>query len=75
MVEPPVSEVLGPSERGRHELLQPPDANLSRFMRHINAVFIQRVNRLHHCDGQLFLGRYRSILVDADSYLLELLMN
>ncbi len=34
--------------------------------------YTQRFNRAHHCDGQLFRGRYKSILVDAESYLLEL---
>ena len=55
-----------------HLLLQTPIANISRFMRHINGVYTQRFNRSHQCDGQLFRGRYKSILVDADSYLLEL---
>jgi REP element-mobilizing transposase RayT len=55
-----------------HVLIQTPDANLSRFMRHLNGVYTQRFNRSHKHDGQLFRGRYRSILVDQDSYLLEL---
>lgn len=55
-----------------HLLLQTPDANISRSMRHLSGVYTQRFNRIHHCDGQLFRGRYKSILVDADSYLLEL---
>lgn len=56
-----------------HLLVQTPDANLSRAMRHLNGVYTQRYNRIHHCDGQLFRGRYKSILIEADSYLLELL--
>jgi len=56
-----------------HLLLQTPDANISRSMRHLNGVYTQRFNRTHHCDGPLFRGRFKSILVDADSYLLELL--
>lgn len=55
-----------------HLLVQTPDANISRCMRHINGVYTQRYNRRHHCEGQLFRGRYKSILVDADSYLLQL---
>lgn len=55
-----------------HLLVQTPDANISRCMRHINGVYTQRYNRRHHCVGQLFRGRYKSILVDADSYLLQL---
>ena len=56
-----------------HLLIQTPEANLSRCMRHINGVYTQRFNRRHLKDGQLFRGRYKSILVDADNYLLELL--
>ncbi len=55
-----------------HLLIQTPEANLSRCMRHINGVYTQSFNRYHECDGQLFRGRYKSILVDGDSYLLEL---
>ena len=42
-------------------------------MRHINGVYTQRFNKAHHIDGQLFRGRYKSILIDAESYLLELI--
>ena len=55
-----------------HLLIQTPGGDLSRCMRHLNGIYTQRFNRAHHCDGQLFRGRYKSILVDADSYLLEL---
>lgn len=41
-------------------------------MRHINRVYTQRFNRRHLLDGQLFRGRYKAILVEEDSYLLEL---
>ena len=56
-----------------HLLVQTPDANISRSMRHLNGVYTQRFNKTHLCDGQLFRGRYKSIIVDGDSYLLELL--
>ena len=55
-----------------HLLVQTPDANLSRCMRHINGIYTQRYNARNGCDGTLFRGRYKSIVVDADSYLLEL---
>ena len=55
-----------------HLLVQTPDANLSRCMRHINGIYTQRYNARNGCDGTLFRGRYKSILVDGDSYLLEL---
>lgn len=55
-----------------HLLIQTPLGNLSRFMRHLNGVYTQYYNRSHDCDGALFRGRYKSILVEEDSYLLEL---
>ena len=55
-----------------HLLIQTPDANLSRCMRHINGIYTQRYNARNGCDGTLFRGRYKAILVDGDSYLLEL---
>jgi len=56
-----------------HLLLHTPDGNLSRCMRQINGLYAQRFNRAHQYDGQLFRGRYKSILVEVDSYLLQLL--
>ncbi len=55
-----------------HLLVQTPDANLSRCMRHINGVYTQRYNSRHSLDGQLFRGRYKAIVVSQDSYLLQL---
>jgi len=56
-----------------HLLLHTPDGNLSRGMRQINGIYTQRFNRVHQYEGQLFRGRYKSILVEVDSYLLQLL--
>ncbi len=39
-------------------------------MRHIDGVCIQRHNRLVETDGPLPRGRYKTILLDVDSYLL-----
>ena len=55
-----------------HLLIETPNANLSRIMRHINGVYTQRYNRLEKSDGPLFKGRYKAVLVDRDSYLLPL---
>lgn len=55
-----------------HLLIETPEANLSRGMRQINGVYTQRFNRRHHKVGHLFQGRYKAILVERDSYLLEL---
>ena len=54
-----------------HLLTETPLANLDRIMRHINGVYTQRYNRLKRTDGPLFRGRYRGILIDEDSYLLQ----
>ena len=53
-----------------HVLVQTPEGNLARSMRHLNGIYTQRYNKRHNCDGQLFRGRYKSILVSEDSYLL-----
>ncbi|WP_293385576.1 transposase [Phenylobacterium sp. SCN 70-31] len=55
-----------------HLVIATPDGNLSKGMRQLNGVFTQWSNRRHHRTGHLFQGRYKAILVDADSYLLEL---
>ncbi len=55
-----------------HILLQTPEGNISRCMKHLNSVYTQRYNRRHGFEGQLFRGRYKSILVCNDSHLLQL---
>jgi REP element-mobilizing transposase RayT len=55
-----------------HLLLRTPEGNINRIMRHVGGVYTQTFNRRHGHDGQLFLGRYKAILVDADEYLLGL---
>ena len=54
-----------------HLLIKTPRGNLSRAMRHINGLYTQRYNRLKSTDGPLFRGRYKGILVDTSSYLLQ----
>ena len=55
-----------------HLLIETPDANLSKGMRHLNGVYTQKFNRSHDRVGHLFQGRFNGILVEKDSYLLEL---
>jgi REP element-mobilizing transposase RayT len=55
-----------------HLLLQTPEANLSRGMRRLNGVYTQRFNRRHRRTGHLLQGRFKSIVIDKDSYLKEL---
>lgn len=54
-----------------HLLLTTPDGNLSEFMRHFNISYTAYFNTRHHRVGHLYQGRYKSYLVDADNYLLE----
>ncbi len=46
-------------------------ANLSRLMQQINGVYTQAYNRRHGKVGHLFQGRFKGILVDENTYLLE----
>ncbi|MDZ7585126.1 MAG: transposase [Thiobacillus sp.] len=55
-----------------HLLIETPEANLSKGMRQLNGVYTQNFNRLHGRVGHVFQGRYKAILVERDSYLLEL---
>lgn len=55
-----------------HLLIETPDANLAKGMRQLNGVYTQRFNRTHHRVGHVFQGRYKAILVEKNSYLLEL---
>ena len=41
-------------------------------MRQLNGVYTQRFNRKHKRVGHVFQGRYKAIIVQKDSYLLEL---
>lgn len=55
-----------------HLLIETPDPNLSIGMRHLNGVYTQRFNRRHDRVGHLFQGRFKAILVERESHLLEL---
>ena len=55
-----------------HLLLETPDANLSKGMRQLNGVYSQKYNVRHKKVGHVFQGRYTAILVEKESYLLEL---
>ena len=55
-----------------HLLIETPDANLSRGMHHLNGVYTQRFNRHHRRVGRVLQGRFKSILVEKESHLLEL---
>jgi hypothetical protein len=52
--------------------VETPKANLSIGMRQLNAIFTQSFNRRHRRVGHLFQARFKAILVEKESYLLEL---
>lgn len=54
-----------------HVCLRTPRGNLSRVMRHVDGLYTQRFNRIHHRDGALFRGRYKAIVVDKDADLAQ----
>ncbi|MFH0802528.1 MAG: transposase [bacterium] len=45
--------------------------NLSRGMRQLNGVYTQNFNIRHESVGHLFQGRFKALLVERESYLLE----
>ncbi|MGH9437148.1 MAG: transposase [Terriglobia bacterium] len=55
-----------------HLVVETPDGNLCKGMRQLNGVYTQASNRRHRRTGHLLQGRFKGILVDKDSYLLEL---
>ncbi len=54
-----------------HLLIETPDGNLSIGMRQLNGVYTQLFNNWHGRTGHLFQGRYKAILIQKDSHLLE----
>ena len=55
-----------------HLLLESGKVPLSRIMQRLGSGYTQYFNRRHRQVGHLFQGRYKAILCDKDSYLLEL---
>lgn len=55
-----------------HLLVETLNPTLSKGMRQVNGVYTQAFNRRHGRVGHVLQGRYKSILVEKDSYLLEL---
>lgn len=55
-----------------HILLETTNGGLSRGMCHFNGKYSQYFNRKHNLAGHVFQGRYKSILCQKETYLLEL---
>ena len=54
-----------------HILVETHDGNLSIGMRQLNGVYSQAFNVRHRRTGHLFQGRFKAILIQKDSHLLE----
>jgi REP element-mobilizing transposase RayT len=55
-----------------HLLVETIDGDLSLGMRQLNGVYTQRFNRRHERVGHVFQGRFKAILLERESHLLEL---
>lgn len=55
-----------------HLIIETPEKNLSKIMHYINSSYTTYTNIKRKRSGHLFQGRFKSIVVDKDSYLLEL---
>lgn len=55
-----------------HLMVEPEkDGSLSKFMRHISSKYAARSNAVYGTTGHIWQGRYRSRLVDKDSYFIQ----
>ena len=55
-----------------HLLVRTRRANLKKAMQWFGTTYTQRFNRRHFRSGHLFQGRYKSIIIQNDAYLLQL---
>lgn len=55
-----------------HLLVETHEGTLGQGTRQLNGVYTQRFNRRHRRVGHVFQGRYKAILVNKESHLLEL---
>jgi len=55
-----------------HLLLETPDENLCQGIRQLNGTYTQHINKKYQRVGHLFQGRFKSILVEKENYLLAL---
>jgi REP element-mobilizing transposase RayT len=55
-----------------HLLLKTRRANLSKAMQWFGTTYTRRFNNRHNRSGHLFQGRFKSIIVENDAYLMQL---
>ena len=56
-----------------HLVVQTPEANLSKGMQWLNGKYAGWFNRQHKRSGHLFQGRFKSFLIEKETYLREVL--
>jgi REP element-mobilizing transposase RayT len=56
-----------------HLVMETPLPNLSSGMAYLNGTYTQKFNRKNKKVGHVFQGRYKAVLVERNTYLLELL--
>ncbi len=56
-----------------HLIIMTPLGNLASCMRYINGLYSQKYNRRHKRVGHVLQGRYKAILIEDESYLLEVI--
>ena len=54
-----------------HLVIETPDGNLSKGMRQLNGVYTQAFNKRHKRVGHIFQGRYKAVLIQKETHLLE----
>ena len=54
-----------------HLVIETPEGNLSEGMRQLNGIYTQAYNWRHRSVGHIFQGRYKAILIQKESHLLE----
>ncbi len=54
-----------------HFIIETIDGNLSKGMRQLNGIYTQYFNKKWSRTGHIFQGRYKAILIQRDSHLLE----
>lgn len=55
-----------------HLIIETPSGNLSEIMRHINGAYTTYFNVKRKRAGHLFQGRYKAIVIEANTYAMEL---
>jgi len=52
-----------------HLIVETPEGNLSRAMHWLHAGYAGYYNRRHRCNGHVFQGRFKALLIEAGTYL------